>query len=110
MALQPHGLLIVTRLVLAAAITAALPLSHLWWGHSPQSAGIDGPSAFAFILVFCGISAAVGIAFMVLGSFVHLFLRRRPRVVRWIDIGLAVPLVALLVWAGVTATYAWIAD
>lgn len=105
MALRPHGLLIVTRLLFAAAIAAALPLSHLWWGHPPEEANIDGPPAFGFLLVFFGIGVGVAIIFVIIASSVHLFLRGRPTTVGLIDAGATVALLALLIWGGVTATY-----
>ena len=103
MPLRPHGTLIVTRILLAGAI--ALPLSHMWWGHSPEEAGIDGQEAFGFVVLFVLIGLGCGAAFFVPGSLGHLLFRRRPRVASWIDLGLGVPVLAALIWAGITATY-----
>ena len=102
---HPHAILIVVRLLLAVGVAAAMPVAHLWWGHSPEAAGVDGPVAFVFVVAFLGIGIAFAMAFVAVGSIAHWFLRRRLRAVRWIDGALGVAMVALLIWAGMSVTY-----
>ena len=103
--MDSHGLMIGLRLLLALAVGVALPISHHWWGDSPEAAGIEGQAAFAFSLLFAAIGMAVASAFFAITTLAHFILRHRMRIVPWIDAGLALTLLAMLVLAGVTATY-----
>lgn len=103
--MKQHLLVILGRFAWAVLIAAALPLSHLLWGQDPAAVGVDGPSAFAFVLIFVLLSAAAAAAVLAVTSLAHALLRKRIRCVLWIDSGLAVTLLALAINAGITANY-----
>src|SRR5437867_3132207 len=100
-----HGLLICFRLMLACVIAAALPVSHVLWGNDPVNAGVDGPVAFAFEVLFAAIGVGSALTFLVLATFAHRLLRQRARLVPWIDASIGLTLITVLIVAGVTATY-----
>jgi len=103
--MKVHLRLFGMRVLLALLVAAALPLSHLWFGQDPASADVDGPQAFFFIIAFAAIGTLLALLLLVLGSVAHAVLRRRPRVILWVDAGFGLVVFCWAVYAGVTATY-----
>src|SRR3954451_24231830 len=84
-----HGSLVAFRFTLACTVAATLPLSHIWWSVDPSQAGVEGPAAFAFLLLFALVGAVVATTFFVFASFGHVLLRRQTQLVPWMDAGVA---------------------
>jgi MFS family permease len=101
-----HLMLVGLRLVLAAVIAAALPVSHVCWGASPEAAGIDGPQAMGLLVAIAAVGLVLGGGCLLIASLVHIAGRRRPRLVLGIDLALGAAALAWAAFAGVTATYA----
>lgn len=101
--MRRHFALTLLRVLLAAAIVAVLPYSHLRWG--PDYPG-DGQDAVGFIVIFLTIGLVVGAFFLVLGSLAQFWLRRRPP--RWtllVDLALFLVLSGVLAYGGSSARY-----
>ena len=75
-----YELFMALRLLVAAVITAVLPMSHIWWGHSPEDAGIDGQKAVGFIVAFIGVGLGVVAVYFVFACVLHYIFRKRPLV------------------------------
>lgn len=98
-----HIALVAFRLLLAALIGCALPISHDWFGEPYPG---DGQSGLGFLILFAAIGVVAAGAFVVLASTVHLLLRTRPpHIVLSVDSALFLVLFLTLVYAGVTAKY-----
>ena len=80
-----------------------MSFAHAYWGQEYPG---DGQQAFGFILLFAVIGMACAGFYLLVGSGLHGFLRRGPwRRVMFIDSVLAILLVMVLGYAGVTAEY-----
>ena len=103
---MPHHLgLVALRFLIAVAVMALLPLSHVWFGQDPSTADIDGPQAFGFLFAFLFIGLILAVLFLVVASGIHGVLRKKPRQVLISDLLFGSLAVGLAVWAGVTAEY-----
>ncbi len=101
--MKHHAPLLALRALFAAGILLALPCSHMAWGNTYPG---DGQEALGMILVFAAIGAAVGLAYLSLGTLNQFLLRRKPR--RWTvcpDVLVFIALVGLLAYGGITAKY-----
>lgn|GEM_PF-3426780 len=98
-----HTLQVGLRFILALCVVAALPLAHVAWGESYPG---EGQKAFEMVLIFYLIGLCTAFVYFVIGTVVQILLRKRPpRPSLILDIGLAMLLVAVFAYGGITAHY-----
>lgn len=73
--MQRHILLILGRVLLAAAVLLALPYSHVQWGATYPG---DGQQAFGIGIMLTLLGAAFASAHFLAGAVVQFGLRRKP--------------------------------
>ena len=103
--LTAHLSVVVVRVAFAAGICVALPFSHMRWGESPESGGVDGQAAFGLLLILAVISLLAGFSYLTIGSVAHLLLRRRLPFAAVLDVALGFAVLGLLISGGMNATY-----
>lgn len=100
-----HVSVVAVRVAFAAGICVALPFSHMRWGESPESGGVDGPAAFGLLLIMFVLSMIAGFAYLTVGSVAHVLLRRRLPFAAVLDVALGFAMLGLLIGGGMNATY-----
>jgi hypothetical protein len=75
------------------------------WGPDPGAAGVDGPAAFGFVVIFAVIGAMGGAAVFLSGMIHHAVRPHRLNTVVATDVILAAVVSGLFVYIGVTAEY-----
>jgi hypothetical protein len=103
--LTAHLLAAVVRLAFTAAMCLSLPYSHMSWGESPESGGVEGQAAFGLLLILAVIALLAGFSYLTIGCVAHVLLRRRLPYVMALDIALGFALSGFLITGGVNATY-----
>lgn len=94
---------ILLRLLLAGALVPVLAMVHSTWGERPPD---GGPFAFYVLIVFWGIGFIAAVAFLCLTMLAQAIFRvATVRRSLYIDLTLFVLIVAMLAYAGFTATY-----
>ena len=84
-------------------VAAALPGAHIAFGEMYPG---DGQPEFGFIIMFMIIGFGAAFIYLMVATLAYFLYRKRPlRTALWVEVGVLLVFLILLVYAGITAHY-----